>query len=125
DSRSIIASLKAIDIEGHVYKQYNLMSAQDLVTDYASLYELRVDDVAQLERMGKKSAQKLIDSIEASKARPLPSFVFALGIRFVGERAAKLLAERFASIDALMNATTEELVDVPEIGPKVAESVTV
>jgi DNA ligase (NAD+) len=119
------ASRKAMDIEGLGYERIKLMLAQGLVTDYASLYELRVDDVAQLERMGEKSAQKLIDSIEASKVRPLPNFVFALGIRFVGERAAKLLAERFASIDALMNATTEELVDVPEIGPKVAESVTV
>ncbi len=119
------ASRKAMDIEGLGYERIKLMLAQGLVTDYASLYELRVDDVAQLERMGEKSAQKLIDSIEASKTRPLPSFVFALGIRFVGERAAKLLAERFASIEALMSATTEELVDVAEIGPTVAESVTV
>jgi len=118
------ASRKAMDIEGLGYERIKLMLAQGLVTDYASLYELRVADVAQLERMGEKSAQKLIDSIEGSKARPLPNFIFALGIRFVGERAAKLLAERFSSIDALMNATAEELVEVPEIGPKVAESVT-
>ncbi len=118
------ASRKAMDIEGLGYERIKLMLAQGLVTDYASLYELKVDDVAQLERMGEKSAQKLIDSIESSKTRPLPNFVFALGVRFVGERAAKLLAERFASIDALMDATTEELVEVPEIGPKVAESVT-
>jgi DNA ligase (NAD+) len=118
------ASRKAMDIEGLGYERIKLMLAQGLVTDYASLYELRVDDVAQLERMGEKSAQKLIDSILASKGRPLPNFVFALGIRFVGERAAKLLADRFPSIDALMDATAEALVEVPEIGPKVAESVT-
>jgi DNA ligase (NAD+) len=118
------ASRKAMDIEGLGYERIKLMLAQGLVTDYASLYELKVGDVAQLERMGEKSAQKLIDSIEGSKTRPLPSFIFALGIRFVGERAAKLLAERFGAIDALMNATAEELVEVPEIGPKVAESVT-
>jgi DNA ligase (NAD+) len=118
------ASRKAMDIEGLGYERIKLMLAQGLVTDYASLYELKVDDVAQLERMGEKSAQKLIDSIEGSKARPLPNFIFALGIRFVGERAAKLLADRFTSIDALMNATVEELVEVAEIGPKVAESVT-
>jgi DNA ligase (NAD+) len=118
------ASRKAMDIEGLGYERIKLMLAQGLVTDYASLYELRVDVVAQLERMGEKSAQKLIDSIEGSKARPLPNFIFALGIRFVGERAAKLLADRFTSIDALMNATVEELVEVAEIGPKVAESVT-
>jgi DNA ligase (NAD+) len=117
------ASRKAMDIEGLGYERIKLMLAQGLVTDYASLYELRVDDVAQLERMGEKSAQKLIDSIEASKSRPLPSFVFALGIRFVGERAAKLLAGRFTSIDALMNATSEELLEVPEVGPKVAQAI--
>src|ERR1043165_2846483 len=118
------ASRKAMDIEGMGYERIKLMLAQGLVTDYASLYELRVDVVAQPERMGEKSAQKLIDSIEASKGRPLPNFVFALGIRSVGERAAKLLADRFPSIDALMDATAEALVEVPEIGPKVAESVT-
>lgn len=115
---------KAMDIEGLGYERIKQMLSAGLLTDYASLYELKAEDVAQLERMGEKSAQKLIDSIEASKTRPLANFIFALGLRFVGERAAKLLAERFHTIDALMDATVEQLVEVPEIGPKVAEAVT-
>jgi DNA ligase (NAD+) len=115
---------KAMDIEGLGYERIKQMLSAGLLTDYASLYELKAEDVAQLERMAEKSAQKLIDSIESSKTRPLANFIFALGIRFVGERAAKLLAERFHTIDALMDATVEQLVEVPEIGPKVAEAVT-
>jgi len=118
-------SRKAMDIEGLGYERVKQLLSAGLVTDYASLYELKADDVAQLERMGEKSAQKLIDGIERSKTNELSRVIFAIGIRMVGERAAKLLADRFRSIDALMNATTEELIEVPEIGPKVAEAITV
>jgi DNA ligase (NAD+) len=117
-------SRKAMDIEGVGEKSVAQFIAADLVRDYSSLYELRVEDVAKLDRWGETSAEKLIREIEASKTRELSRFIFALGIRFVGERAAKLLAERFGSVPALMDATTEELVAVPEIGPAVAESVT-
>src|SRR5262249_37972152 len=78
-----------------------------------------------LERMGEKSARNLIDNIEKSKTAELSRFVFAIGIRMVGERAAKLLGERFHSIDALMSASVEELIEVPEIAPKVAAAITV
>jgi DNA ligase (NAD+) len=118
------ASRKALDIEGLGDQTVEALLAAGLVTDYASIYALTVDDVAKLERKGEKSATKLIEQIEQSKTKELSRFIFALGIRFVGERAAKLLAERFRTIDALMDATTEQLVDVPEIGPKVAEAVT-
>jgi len=118
-------SRKAMDIEGLGYERVKQLLSAGLVTDYASLYELKADDVAQLERMGEKSAQKLIEGIERSKTNELSRVIFAIGIRMVGERAAKLLADRFRSIDALMNATTEELIEVPEIGPKVAEAITV
>jgi DNA ligase (NAD+) len=118
------ASRKAMDIEGLGEKAVQLFIENRLVSDYSSLYELRADDVARLERWGETSAAKLIEGIEASKTRELSRLIFALGIRFVGERAAKVLAERFQSIDALMNATAEELIEVPEIGPKVAESIT-
>jgi len=118
-------SRKAMDIEGLGYERVKQLLSAGLVTDYASLYELKADDVAQLERMGEKSAQKLIDGIERSKTNELSRVIFAIGIRMVGERAAKLLADRFRSIDALMNATTEELIEVAEIGPKVAEAITV
>jgi DNA ligase (NAD+) len=94
-----------------------------LVTDYASLYELTAEQVAALDRKGEKSAEKLIEQIDKSKHNDLSRFIFALGIRFVGERAAKVLAEAMQSIDALMDATVEQLVDVPEIGPKLAESI--
>jgi len=117
-------SRKAMDIEGLGWQRVQSMLDAGLVTDYASIYELSVDQVAALERMGQKSARNLIDEIEKSKTNELSRFIFAIGIRMVGERAAKLLAERFHSIGALMNATTEELIEVAEIGPKVAEAVT-
>ncbi|HEV7919360.1 MAG TPA: NAD-dependent DNA ligase LigA [Thermoanaerobaculia bacterium] len=115
---------KAMDIEGLGEQTVAALLAAGLVTDYASIYELTTEQVAQLERKGEKSAKKLIDEIEKSKTNELSRLIFALGIRFVGERAAKLLAERFRTIDALMDATTEQLVEVAEIGPVVAEAVT-
>ncbi len=118
------ASRKAMDIEGLGWQTVEAMIKEGLVTDYASVYELTVEQVANLERKGEKSATKLIANIDASKQNELSRLIFALGIRMVGERAAKQLAERLHSLDALMNATVEQLVDIPEIGPKVAESVT-
>ncbi|MDP9361144.1 MAG: NAD-dependent DNA ligase LigA, partial [Acidobacteriota bacterium] len=115
---------KAMDIEGLGYQTIALLLDVKLITDFASLYELREEDVAKLPGKGELSARKLIEGIEKSKTAELSRFVFAIGIRMVGERAAKLLAGRFGSIDALMNATAEELIEVAEIGPKVAESIT-
>lgn len=117
-------SRKAMDIEGLGYHTVKALIDAGLVDDYASIYALTEDQVAALERKGEKSAAKLIENIEQSKTRELSRLIFALGIRFVGERAAKLLAERFRSVDALMDATTEQLIEVPEIGPRVAESIT-
>jgi DNA ligase (NAD+) len=118
------ASRKAMDIEGLGWQTVDALLNAQLVTDYASLYELTVEQVAELERKGEKSASKLVENIQKSKTNELSRLVFALGIRMVGERAAKLLADRFQSIDALMNATVEELVAVHEVGPKVAEAIT-
>ena len=115
---------KAMDIEGLGFQTVKALIDAGLVDDYASLYQLTEEQVAALERKGEKSAAKLIENLEQSKTRELSRFIFALGIRFVGERAARLLAERFQSIDALMDATTEQLVEVAEIGPRVAESIT-
>lgn len=115
---------KAMDIEGLGEKAVDQLIARQLVRDYASLYELRIEDLVSLERWGKRSAEKLIEQIERSKTAELHRLIFAIGIRFVGERVAKLLAERFRSLDALMAATTEELIAVAEVGPKVAEAVT-
>ncbi len=114
---------KAMDIEGLGWQTVQALLDAGLVKDYASIYELTEEQVANLERKGEKSAKKLIENIERSKKNELSRLVFALGIRFVGERAAKVLAERFQSLDALMNATREELIDTPEIGPKLADSI--
>jgi len=115
---------KAMDIEGLGYQTIAQLLDAGLITDYASLYELSEEEVAKLPGKGGLSARKLAEGIEKSKTAELSRVIFAIGIRMVGERAAKLLADRFGSIDALMNATTEELVEVAEIGPKVAESIT-
>jgi len=115
---------KAMDIEGLGWQTVEAMLNAGLITDYASIYELTEDAVAQLERKGEKSAKKLIENIEKSKTNDLSRFIFALGMRFVGERVAKVLAERFQSIEALMNATQEELIETAEIGPKLAEAIT-
>jgi len=117
-------SRKAMDIEGLGDQTVSALLNAGLITDYASIYELTEEQVAGLERKGEKSAKKLIENIHNSKTAELARFIFALGIRFVGERAAKVLAERFQSIDALTDATVEQLIEVNEIGPKLAESIT-
>ena len=89
----------------------------------ADLYRLDFDAVLNLERFGEKSARNLIDSIEASKQVSFPRVLFALGIRYVGETVARKLAEAFLSLDRLMEADAESLVEVDEIGERIAESV--
>ena len=80
-------------------------------------------DLLSLERMGDKSAQNILDEIEKSKKLPLERLIFGLGIRFVGERTAQFLAEHFGSMDALSKATEEELLEVEEVGPRIAQSI--
>lgn len=116
-------SRKAMDIEGLGWQTVQALLDAKLVTDYASLYELTAEQVAALDRKGEKSAEKLIEQIEKSKTNELSRFIYALGIRFVGERAAKVLADALQSIDALMDAGAEQLEEVNEIGPKLAESI--
>jgi DNA ligase (NAD+) len=116
-------SRKAMDIEGLGWQTVQALLDARLVTDYASLYELTVEQVAALERKGEKSAKKLLDNIERSKSAELHRFIYAIGIRMIGERAAKLLADHFHSIDALMDAKTDDLLEVVEVGPKVAEAI--
>ncbi|MDP9194886.1 MAG: NAD-dependent DNA ligase LigA [Acidobacteriota bacterium] len=118
------ASRKAMDIEGLGWQTVTALLDAKLITDYVSIYELTEEQVAALERKGEKSAKKLIENIEASKKNELSRLVFALGIPMIGERAAKILAEHYASIEALMDSQTEDLVGIHEIGPKVAESIT-
>jgi len=118
------ASRKAMDIEGLGDKTVRALLDAGLVRDYADVYELSEAQVSALERKGDKSAAALIANIANSKQNELSRFVFALGIRMVGERAAKILADHYKSIDALMDAKSEELVGIHEIGPKLAESIT-
>ena len=96
-----------------------------MVKDFADLYRLkdRFVELAGLERMAEKSAQNLVDEIEASKKNNLSRLVYGLGIRFVGGRTAELLAEHFGSLEKIEDASEEELTEVTEIGPKVAASI--
>lgn len=118
------ASRKAMDIEGLGWQTVTALLDTKLITDYASIYELTEAQVSALDRKGEKSAKKLIEQIEKSKTNELSRFVFALGIPMIGERAAKILAQHFGSIETLMDSQTEELVGIHEIGPIVADSVT-
>lgn len=122
---SHFAARKALDIEGLGEKMVELLLKEGFIKDYGDLYVLkhRKEELAGLERMGEKSAQNLIDGIEASKTRPLARLIFGLGIRYVGEGAAKLLARHFRSLDRLREASMEEINDIHGIGDKTAESV--
>ncbi|HXI12903.1 MAG TPA: NAD-dependent DNA ligase LigA [Thermoanaerobaculia bacterium] len=117
------ASRKAMNIEGLGDKVVEALIARGLVSDYAALYSLTQEQLASLERWGEKSATNLRSEIEKSKQVELSRLIYALGIRFVGERSARILAGHFRSLDKLMIATHEELIEIPEIGPKVSESI--
>jgi DNA ligase (NAD+) len=117
------AGRHAMNIDGLGEKIVDQLVDKGLVKDYADLYELKLDDVAELDRMAEKSAQNLLDEIKASKNNSLARLIYALGMRFVGERTGQLLADHFASLPKLAEATVEELVEVPEVGPKVAQSI--
>jgi DNA ligase (NAD+) len=94
-----------------------------LVRDFADLYRLTVAQVAELERLAEKSAANLVNAIAGSRARGLARVLYALGIRFVGDRAARLLADHFGSIDRVASATAKEAAEIHGIGPRIAESV--
>jgi DNA ligase (NAD+) len=117
------ASRHAMDIDGLGDKLVDQLVEKKLVKDLADLYDLRLNDLEPLERMGKKSAENLLEEIEKSKQASLARLVYALGIRFVGERTGELLADHFASLDDLAKASVDELTEVTEVGPKVAESI--
>jgi DNA ligase (NAD+) len=117
------AGRHAMDIDGLGDKIVDQLVDKGLVKDVADLYKLKLQEVADLERMAEKSAQNLLDEIEASKKTPLARVIYALGIQFVGERTGQLLAEHFSSLDELAGAKQEELEEVNEVGPKVAASI--
>jgi DNA ligase (NAD+) len=117
------ASRRAMRIEGLGYSLVDQLVEKKLVRDVGDLYTLGLDDLANLDRMAKKSATNLLGQIEASKTRELANLVYALGLRHVGDRTAGILARHFGSLEALGQATVEELDDIHEIGLTVAESV--
>lgn len=117
------ASRNAMDIEGMGPQLVSQLLQSGLIRGFDDIYSLRFEDLVELERMGEKSAQNLLDAIRNSKRRPLHRLINALGIRHVGERTARDLAVHFGSMDKLSEATYDELMGIPEVGPKVAESV--
>ncbi len=117
------ASRHVMDIDGLGEALVNQLTERGLVKNVADLYKLTKDDLLQLERMGEKSAENVLAEIEASKKLPLERVIYGLGIRFVGERTAQFLAEHFGSLDAIMKASAEELEEVNEVGPRIAESI--
>ncbi|MGS2764452.1 NAD-dependent DNA ligase LigA [Sinomicrobium sp. M5D2P9] len=116
-------SRKAMDIEGLGSETVELLYKEGLIENYADLYLLEKEQIVPLERMADKSAENLVAGVEKSKEIPFERVLYALGIRFVGETVAKKLAKAYISVDALKNATLEDLVGVDEIGIKIAESV--
>ena len=117
------AGRTAMQIDGLGEAIVDQLVTENLISTYADLYSLNHEQIANLERMGEKSAQNLISSLEESKKRPFDKVLFSLGIRFVGVTVAKDLAKHFGSIEVLQNASFDDLIAVDSIGPRIAESV--
>ena len=117
------ASRSVMNIEGMGDALVTQLTDRGMVKNVADIYKITKNDLLSLERMGDKSAQNVLDEIEASKKLPLERVIFGLGVRFVGERTAQFLAEHFGSLDALEKASEEELQEVNEVGPRIAASI--
>ena len=117
------AGRSAMDIEGLGDKLVDQLVSQQLVTEFADLYELTESQLLQLERMGEKSARKLLEALETSKSRGLTRLLNALSIRHVGDRVASILADRFGSMDQMQQAEVDQLSEIDEVGPIIAQSV--
>ena len=117
------AGRHAMNIDGLGEKIVDQLIAKDLVKDFSDLYLLDAETIASLDRMAEKSAQNLVDEIAASKKQSLARLIYALGMRFVGERTGQLLSAHFGSLERIAGATAEELMEVGEVGPKVAASI--
>jgi DNA ligase (NAD+) len=117
------ASRHAMDIAGLGEKLVQQLVERGIVKDLADLFHIGKDDLVALERMGEKSAQNLLDQIAKSKKATLDRFLYGLGIRHVGERTAKVLADHFGSVEKVMDATEEDLQEIRDIGPEVARAI--
>ena len=116
-------SRRAMNIDGLGSETVDMFYRLDLIKDVADLYHLTVDDIKDLDRMGQKSAENIVNGIAASRNVPFERVLFALGIRFVGETVAKKIARSFKSIDEVEQASLETLMSVDEIGEKIAQSI--
>ena len=116
-------SRKAMNIDGLGEETIDLLYRQGLLHNIADIYDLRLEDIAAQERLGEKSAQNILDGIEASKNVPWSRVLFALGIRMVGETTAKKIAKCYTSIDSLQWATAEQLCAIEDVGPQIAENI--
>lgn len=123
ESLKHFSSRGAMDIEGLGDRLIDQLLRLDLVKSVADLYRLEKEQLFQFERMGDRLAEKLLSAIAASKQRPLARFLFALGIRHVGNHLAKVLSRQFGSLEALAAADREQLLAIHEVGPQVADSV--
>jgi DNA ligase (NAD+) len=117
------ASKRAMDIDGLGDKLVAQLVEKEMIRDVPDLYRLRKEDLVALERMADKSGQNILDSIESSKKKPLAKFIYALGIRHVGEHLAEVLANGLKSLEHFFHVTEEELLAIREVGPELAQSV--
>ena len=113
----------AMNIDGLGEKVVRQLFDAELITDVSDLYKLQYDDLIDLERMGDKKVTNLLNAIEASKTAPLSKLLFGLGVRFLGSKASRLIAEEYGSMDEVLKATKEQLIEIPEIGDKIADSI--
>lgn len=117
------AARDALDIDGLSYSRIQQLLDAELVRDFADLFDIKVEQLTKLERFAKKSAEGLVKAIDDARSRPLSKLLFALGIRHVGAQAAQLLAKKFGSMDALANASLDEIAGIRGMGSTIAESV--
>lgn len=123
ESLKHFVSRRALNMEKVGDRLIENLVTENLVRNYSDLYKLRREDLLSLERQGEKSVDNILKSIESSKKTTLARFIYGFGIRFVGEQTAKLIANHFVTLERFLAATPEELLQVPEIGPKVAEAI--
>ena len=118
------ASKAAMDIDGLGDKMVSLLLEHNLIKNFSDIFKLKFEELKDLPRMGELSSKNLLEAIEKSKDVDLEKFIFALGIRHIGERSAKILANYCKSIDKFLNLKYEEVLEIPEIGPETATAIT-
>ena len=115
-------SRKAMNIDGFGTETIERLLKENIIKNFSDIYNLKVDQLVKLERMAEKSAQNLVSAIYKSKSQPFHKVLFSLGIRHVGETVSKKLSDHFGSLENLMSASDEEILNVDEIGDKIALS---